>query len=68
MVKFSNAGVAQGKSTSLVMRGLEVQILSPAENLRGGVPKWTKGADCKSAGVGLRRFESSPLHAGIAQG
>ena len=29
---------------------------------RGEVPKRPKGADCKSAGVSLRRFESSPLH------
>ena len=29
----------------------------------GEVPEWPKGADCKSAGVSLRRFESSPLHA-----
>ncbi len=28
----------------------------------GGVPEWPKGADCKSAGVRLRRFESFPLH------
>jgi hypothetical protein len=28
----------------------------------GEVPEWPKGADCKSAGVCLRRFESSPLH------
>ena len=28
----------------------------------GEVPEWPKGADCKSAGVSLRRFESSPLH------
>ena len=38
----------------------------------GEVPEQPKGADCKSAGVSLRRFESSPLHprdvlAGIAQ-
>jgi hypothetical protein len=38
----------------------------------GEVPERPKGADCKSAGVSLRRFESSPLHprrtrAGIAQ-
>ena len=35
----------------------------------GEVPEWPKGADCKSAAVRLRRFESSPLHhhAGIAQ-
>jgi hypothetical protein len=31
--------------------------------LDGEVPEWPKGADCKSAGVCLRRFESSPLHA-----
>ena len=28
----------------------------------GGVPEWLKGADCKSAGFGLRRFKSFPLH------
>ena len=28
----------------------------------GGVPEWLKGADCKSAAVSLRRFESFPLH------
>ena len=30
--------------------------------LYGGVPEWPKGADCKSAGVRLRRFESFSLH------
>src|SRR5208283_2388116 len=30
--------------------------------LGGEVPEWPKGADCKSAGLCLRRFESSPLH------
>ena len=29
---------------------------------RGGVPKWPTGADCKSAGLRLRRFESFPHH------
>ena len=29
---------------------------------RGGVPKRPTGADCKSAGLRLRRFESYPLH------
>ena len=29
---------------------------------RGEVPERPKGADCKSAGERLRRFESSPLH------
>ena len=28
----------------------------------GGVPERPKGADCKSAGVRLRRFESFPHH------
>src|ERR1051326_7872318 len=28
----------------------------------GGVPEWLKRADCKSAGVSLRRFESFPHH------
>ena len=44
----------------------------PSAPACGEVPEWPKGADCKSAGVSLRRFESSPLHlrdvlAGIAQ-
>ena len=30
----------------------------------GVVPEWLKGADCKSAGVCLRWFESSPRHHG----
>ena len=30
--------------------------------VRGGVPKRPTGADCKSAGLCLRRFESYPLH------
>ena len=29
---------------------------------RGGMPEWLKGADCKSAGFCLRRFESYSLH------
>ena len=31
-------------------------------SVRGGVPKRPTGADCKSAGSCLRRFESYPLH------
>src|SRR5262245_40045560 len=34
--------------------------------VRGEVPERPKGADCKSAGKRLRRFESSPLHFGAA--
>ena len=30
--------------------------------LRGGVPEWLKGTDCKSVGARLRWFESNPLH------
>ena len=32
----------------------------------GGVPEWLKGAGCKPAGFGLRRFESYPLHQSTA--
>ncbi len=28
----------------------------------GEVPKWSNGADCKSVGISLRRFKSSPPH------
>jgi hypothetical protein len=41
--------------------------LVPASR-RGGVPEWLKGADCKSAGVRLRWFESNPLHHAPDQG
>ena len=34
----------------------------------GRMPEWPKGADCKSAGVSLRRFKSFSVHpAGVAQ-
>ncbi len=34
----------------------------------GEVAEWSKAADCKSAGINLRRFESCPPHdAGVAQ-
>ena len=35
----------------------------------GEVAEWSKAADCKSAGVRLRRFESCPpqIFAGVAQ-
>jgi hypothetical protein len=32
------------------------------EMLNGGVPEWPNGADCKSAGVRLRWFESIRPH------
>jgi hypothetical protein len=46
-----NARVDRGGGLALV----------PASRF-GGVPEWLKGADCKSAGVRLRWFESNPLH------
>src|SRR5262249_12827344 len=74
-------GVAQGQSNCLVSSGSGVQILPPApvflavfdEALShagrfGEVPKWPKGADCKSAGVRLRGFKSSPPHHAIGCG
>ena len=40
-------------------------------DLYGSVAEWLKAADCKSAGVSLRRFKSFPAHrkkiAGVAQ-
>jgi hypothetical protein len=41
--------------------------LVPASRF-GGVPEWLKGADCKSAGVRLRWFESNPLHQSSVKG
>jgi hypothetical protein len=36
--------------------------------LSGEVPEWLNGADCKSAVLRLRQFESAPPHhAGVAQ-
>ena len=36
--------------------------------VRGEVPKWPNGADCKSAGYRLQWFESTPLHHPCPQG
>ena len=44
------------RTTRLTSRALR------AQQILGEVPERPKGADCKSAGVGLRRFESSPPH------
>ena len=33
----------------------------------GGLPEWPKGADCKSAGLCLRWFESTTLHRGVSR-
>ena len=32
------------------------------------MPEWPKGTDCKSVGLCLRRFETSPLHQRIRRG
>ena len=34
----------------------------------GQVPKWPTGLDCKSSGLRLRRFESSPVHDAAPRG
>src|SRR6266850_635733 len=58
------------------MRRLGVRVPSPAPVLiksgAGGVPEWTKGADCKSAGLAFEGSNPSPstpreFRAGIAQ-
>ena len=46
---------------------LNVKFFTKTEELKmfpayGKVPEWLKGADCKSAGFGLREFESLPSH------
>ena len=45
---------------ALTLRGVEIRIRGSF--FLGGVPKRPTGADCKSAGLRLRRFESFPLH------
>ena len=55
------AGVAQ--PVEQLICNQQVAGSSPiASSSSGGVPEWPKGADCKSVGLRLRRFESSPLH------
>jgi hypothetical protein len=63
-----NEGGVKGNDGVLPCRGVDERVdrdgglaLVPASR-RGGVPEWLKGADCKSAGVRLRWFESNPLH------
>jgi hypothetical protein len=47
---------------SIPIASFEDAVGRTARRTSGEVPEWPKGADCKSAGVSLRRFESSPLH------
>ena len=58
-------GWSGGDLSLIVNLLLTVNILVtriPGSYVRGGVPKRPTGADCKSAGLCLRRFESYPLH------
>ena len=59
-----DADVAQ--MVELLICNQQVAGSSPAVGSceEGEVPERPKGADCKSAGISLRRFESSPLHTG----
>ena len=54
------AGVAQ--LVEQLTCNQQVAGSSPIASSSGGVPEWPKGTDCKSVGVRLRRFKSSPLH------
>ena len=40
----------------------KMKILSKFEEIHGQIPEWPNGADCKSAGVRLRWFESIFAH------
>ena len=56
---------AEGIDSSVASQRGSLTARSLEHRLRfGEVPKWLNGADCKSAGLGLRRFEPSPLHHG----
>lgn len=46
------------QSSGLQSRRLEVRFFSRPPAISGGVPQWSKGADCKSACVSTRQFES----------
>ena len=52
--------VAKVAPMPLTLRGVATRIRGSF--FPGGVPKRPTGADCKSAGLRLRRFESFPLH------
>lgn len=41
-------------------RQRSIRLFNPI--LLGEVPEWLNGADCKSAGLRLRQFESAPPH------
>lgn len=45
-----------------ILQVQKLHVNSPTEYLRGGMAERSKAADCKSADVRLRRFESSSPH------
>ena len=61
-----SSGSMWGKIGETFKRDIAMEALS---NIAGEMPEWSKGADCKSAGVRLRRFKSfSPHnHASVVQ-
>src|SRR5205823_12602357 len=73
----SPPGVIEERCTEAERSAVELTELHKTRNAHdGGMPERPKGADCKSAGLRLRRFESFSLHqlrdrdeepAGIAQ-
>ena len=42
--------------------GPDLELATRSRIEHGRLPKWPKGADCKSAGGRLRRFESFTAH------
>ena len=69
----TSAGVAQsvellicnegvGGSSPLASSSTASRRIDAAAFSVGEVPEWSKGTDCKSVAVRLRRFESSPPH------
>ena len=51
-----------GRETSRMQQFVGTDPLARLPEGLGEVPERPKGADCKSAGVSLRWFESTPLH------
>ena len=60
-----------GQSTWFVISGSLVRIRQEAQTKlmrkKGQIPEWPNGADCKSAGLRLRWFESIFAHKKIAE-
>src|SRR5271156_437361 len=65
-----STGLGSGNGEGELVRPCAARLTLTAEGVGrkirgsfcGGVPKRPTGADCKSAGLCLRRFESYPLH------